>query len=135
METIDRLVRLFIGRDDAWSGIGEDEDSGCVFKDSGFSGVVCTGYAFAIRRILGSDRVVIRGFLDSGNPGTEVGRLAGGHDFAVVDDRFIVDPWLPGVELTGDRGVYDLLDPGDLGDLGEILRLYGDREKWSFTVV
>ncbi len=105
------------------------------FRDSGYSGTQCTGYACAIRDKLGEGRVRVRGFFQGDNPGTIFGGrdpqfdpVADGHDFAVVDDRYIVDPWV--TEFVGgiDQGVYDLLDPADR-DM--ISRIYGDPEKWS----
>jgi hypothetical protein len=56
----------------------------------------------------------VYGFLSEENPTSAIARAAGGHDFAVIDDRFIVDPWLgefscPLAELEDcDQQVFDL---------------------------
>jgi len=65
--------------------------------------------------------------------------LAGGHDFAIVDDRYIVDPWLMEVELdrittlTGkklyvNQGVFDLENSNDRQLAREI---YGPSSNWT----
>ena len=55
-------------------------------------------------------------------------RLAEGHDFAVIDDRFIVDTWLFNWECQIDTPVLDMHDPAHQ----EIIsKWYGDPAKWT----
>lgn len=88
-------------------------------------GVICTDYANWARELLG--RGEVWGFYDDDNPGTATGELAGGHDFLLVDDRWIVDLWSKFVACISDRAVFDLQAESDALD---ILRLIGDRNKW-----
>lgn len=138
------LQDQFIGRDDAfWGVVFEDDGAGgtySIFEESGHSGVVCTGFADAIRRKL-PHRVRVLGFMCRDNPkAVGIARLADGHDFAVVDGRYVVDPWLTEVESgritvhtgevvdLGGRGVFDLMDDDD-ADL--VAALYGDPATWK----
>jgi hypothetical protein len=123
------LEKQFIGRDDSFWGITEDDDlGGASFSDTGRSAAECTGYACAIHKKLGVDRVEVFGFSDEENPTSSIAEAAGGHDFAVVDGRFIVDPWLTDVEGLGEKGVFDLENPEDI-KLAE--GFYGDSQKWN----
>ena len=131
------LDREFANRDDAYWRI-EETPQGSKFKDSEFSGTQCTGYACAVLQKLGKSRVKVFGFHDTDNPSSAIAQAAGGHDFALVDGRFIVDPWLgegfatPMDAKSGEplpqRTVFDLEAPGDRKLIEE---LYGDRAKWK----
>ena len=127
-EGADQLAAEFIGKPDRFWGITSDKRMGDTFP-SGQSAVECTGYALAIKSKLG-DRAKVYGFYGEDNPTSEIGKDAGGHDFAVVDGRYIVDPWLTDV-WGGKKGVFDLENPDDQP---EIKRLYGDRATWSAGV-
>lgn len=131
------LQAEFIGRDEDFWNIQESEDGGTTIAGSEFSATQCTGYACAIRQMLG-ERVRIMGFSADENP-SAVQQLADGHDFAVVDGRYIVDPWIVEVESgtftvasgetidVGGRGVFDLESEQD----AELIEtIYGDRSKW-----
>jgi hypothetical protein len=128
------LKSEFIGRDDAfWNIEPEDDEQGkpSEFRDNGYSGTQCTGYACAILHKLGPGRVKVFGFHDEDNPTSAIAQDAGGHDFAVVDGKYIVDPWLADLqggagEFKGESGVYDLKT-----DEAKVAKLYGDRELWK----
>lgn len=79
---------------------------------------------------LGPFAVALRGFTAQDNPDAQVGAIVGGHDFAVVEDRWIVDPWAVHFdpESQASRYVHDRHDPGHAA---EIRRLYGDPAHWS----
>lgn len=85
----------------------------------------CETVAEVVRRL--EPGTVIWGFSDDNNPGTAHfdGDGDDGHVFAVVDGRYIVDPWM--FESEG-RSVWDLRNPSDKS---EIERLYGDRSTWG----
>lgn len=123
-ETKESLKQEFIDRDDAFWGITPDEHSGSTFENG--LGLFCTGFALTIQEKLG-DRVKVWGFYSADNPGTVWDRLADGHDFAVIDNRFIVDPFAVEFEAEG-TGIYDLEDPEDRT---EVLRIYGDQANWE----
>ncbi|MBR8082609.1 hypothetical protein KDX23_07600 [Burkholderia vietnamiensis] len=97
-----------------------------VFPD-GTSATVCTNYARHIAAAL-PGRARVFGFYEEDNPASRIAQIAGGHDFAIVDGRYIVDPWVRLVEGESDRICFDLAAPGDAA---EILRLYGPRERWD----
>src|SRR5690606_6352915 len=95
----------------------ETDEAIAVFEDRASQ---CTGQARLVRRIEG-DIVHLYGFSNGANPGTIVDDWSGdpeeGHHFAVLDERFIVDPWMHGMPLDGTltigRCVFDLDDPAD----------------------
>lgn len=88
----------------------------------GASASICTWYATATVEKLGGR---IYGIAYESNS-AEFDMTASGHDFAVLEDRFIVDGWLRYV-VGEPRGVFDLNDPGDW-DL--IKHYYGLRNQW-----
>jgi hypothetical protein len=96
---------------------------------NGWSACTCTGYAHLVRERLGDDRVQVVGFANKDNPTSLIAIEEwhpGGHDFAIVDGRYIVDPW-PRLVHFGEpecQIVYDLLDP-------TTTEIYGPRECWS----
>lgn len=105
---------------------GDGVTEGATFPD-GTPWAFCTNWARMVRRIMG-ERAQIFGFSEEANPGSEIAADCGGHDFAVVDERYIVDGWVKNVELRHGASVIDLLDPAN-ADL--IARLYGDRACWE----
>lgn len=93
------------------------------------SAICCTNYAAQILRAM-PGRVKIFGFANENNPTSRVAREElhpGGHDFAVVDDRYIVDPWLRLVR--GEDGPI-VLDMQDLDEARLALHTYGPRNCW-----
>lgn len=106
--------------------IREDEGDGSLFPD-GSRAAVCSNWARYIRRVLG-DRARIYGYFADDNPGTVIGDIAGGHDFVIVDERYLVDPWACLVEYIEGAGVLDLLDTNDKVRIQE---LYGDTSLWQ----
>lgn len=102
------------------------DDLQMVFPDGG-SSTICTNYARAIAATL-PGRAVVVGFFEQDNPGSRLAQIAGGHDFCVVDDRWIVDPWVRLVEGESNRICFDLTSEDDRA---VILDLYGDRSRWT----
>ena len=95
------------------------------------SATQCTAYAVYARRQLGSDRVQIFGFANEENPDCDVVREdlhPCGHDFALVDGRYLLDPWVKLVVALDWQPVYDLNDPQDRA---LALRRYGPKERWT----
>jgi len=88
------------------------------------AGVVgtCTNTAVYLADRLDGD---VYGYLIEDNPTAVVGEGEGGHDFTVVGDRYLVDFW------AQDSYQYPwLYDMKDRLDMKEVLRMYGDPEKW-----
>jgi hypothetical protein len=108
-------------------GIRDDPElEHAVFPD-GSPWALCSSHAKAVRQHEGGKRA---GFWADKNPDSAISRICDGHDFTIVDDRFIVDPWVLHVEQLSDRCVFDLQDPADAA---EIRRLYGDPRSWEST--
>lgn len=61
----------------------------------------------------------------------EIIRMIGGHDFALIHDRWIVDPWISVHIGLSSRAVHDLMDPADAEP---ILRFYGDPATWRMLL-
>lgn len=124
----DELCRLV--QDQAVSCNFSMEDDCRVFP-SGEPMYVCTSWALDVRERLGEERVRIFGFFSEQNPSALISKDYDGHDFAVVDGRYIVDGWsgYASLERPGraSPGVFDLLDSDDHV---EIVRVYGARGSW-----
>jgi len=103
------------------------EGDGSLFPD-GTRATQCTNWARYARRAHGP-RAQIFGFYCEDNPdAVEMARLADGHDFALLDGRFILDGWLCNVEREISEPILDLQSP-DHAIL--ITCYYGERENWS----
>lgn len=99
-----------------------------VFPDE-TSAITCTNYAVQVARKL-KGRTQIFGFANQDNPTSRVAREAihpGGHDFAVVDGRYLVDPWIRLVACEMQQICFDLKEEMDLALVNDI---YGPRECW-----
>lgn len=97
----------------------------------GSSAVCCTNYACFIGIVLGFDRVSVRGFANEDNPDCLVVTYdlhPGGHDFALVDERYLVDPWVKFLRGLPWQVVYDLHDPRDAELVHE---RYGEVSAWQ----
>ncbi len=114
------------GSDEAL-GIEWNEEVQRSLLPDGEPAVICGFCAAYIVRLEGAGKVV--GFHDGVNPSANAAGYPGGaHDFALIEDRYIVDPWVKETGFTSKRAVFDLQDPGD----GEEIRwLYGDRGRWE----
>jgi hypothetical protein len=111
-----------------------DEEDECYVFPTGKAFLICSNWADLTRRYFGEDRAVVMGYSHENNSGSAISAQYEGHDFAIVDNRYIVDGWLTGVNLEAEGrqtpGVYDLNDPVDAG---ENARLYGDKRAWEFS--
>lgn len=112
-------------------GILSVEDEAVSYLYNGGSGACCTEYARIILDKLGADRVKIYGFHNKDNPLAGIVKMQlhpGGHDFAVVDDRYIVDPWPRLVKDAFARSVFDMQDDNDQH---VVESLYGTKACWK----
>ena len=101
------------------------DDEAAAFPDGGYW-ARCTSWAVYVRRLEG-ERAKLYGFDSDENPDSEIAQRCGGHDFAVVADRFLVDGWVVNVEGMSKHAVFDLRDPADMPIVHE---LYGDPAIW-----
>jgi hypothetical protein len=121
--------------EDGWYGDETDEEKENYDGDmihqfpNGDHSVICTTWADDIRERLGEQRVALFGYDGTENPDTPISKIADGHDFAIVDGRYIVDGWVKYVEVKLEaQGVYDIENDDDLS---EIMRLYGEPATWE----
>lgn len=111
--------------------LGDDMPGTISFLRTGGSAVCCTDFAGQIFMEL-PGRVKIYGFANEENPTSQVVRQEmhpSGHDFAVVDNRYIVDPWPRLVHGAFDQLVFDMQD-----DAAQVLEVYGPFECWTHMV-
>jgi hypothetical protein len=121
-----------VEQDEMYNRLGDDMPGTSSYLPHGGSACCCTDYAMHIYQAL-PGRVQIFGFSVEDNPTSRVARdqiHPGGHDFALVDGRYIVDPWprlVPGV-LT--QMVFDLDQGGEDGDAALAHDVLGPRACW-----
>lgn len=123
--TRDELEELF-GNEDNYAVIDGNGNCESVFPDR-TAWAFCTNWSRYVRRVVG-EQAQLFGFSEEENPTSKIAQEAGGHDFAVYLDRFIVDGWAKNVEQHCKNAIFDLKDPADAS---RILDLYGDRSKWD----
>ncbi len=70
----------------------------------------------------------IVGYWNWDNPGAKAAPGYDGHDFALLEGRYIVDIWVRDVEHTSERAVFDLCD---YEDRRLAFELYGDPATWT----
>lgn len=135
LKELDTIIAM--AQKDYDTSIPEGEWPPWLHKEIGGSPGTCTNTARWLARKLGG---LIFGYYSEDNPAAKLGDCEGGHDFAVVDGRWIVDWWAydtygPGGfsgfednQISISRRVYDLTDPRD-ARLAK--RLYGDPVAWG----
>lgn len=110
--------------------LGDDApDAQSLFPD-GRSATCCTDFAIQVAKGL-PGRVQIWGFANEDNPGSRVAQEElhpDGHDFALVDERYLVDPWIRLVVGESGACVFDL---HDAADAAIVLKTYGPQECWT----
>ncbi len=116
--------------DQMFVDLGADANLQSVFRD-GTDAINCTSYAHQVaKRFPG--RTQIFGFENKDNPDCEfvLRKLhPGGHDFAIVDDRYLIDPW---VRLVKGAIVDDICyDLSDAKEAATVQSLYGPRDRWT----
>ena len=126
MRSNEESIRRIVGTvgSDALLGVTETEEC-AVFPDGSAMGN-CTNCARRVVELLG--RGEVWGFSADSNPKAESVDGCSGHDFAVVDDRYIVDVW---ISLYTGRVKQIVFDLDANADQPEINRLYGDRSTWE----
>ncbi len=89
------------------------------FADGSACGI-CTHSAILVAKAFSG---VVLGYLSENNPAAELGEAyAPGHDFAIIDERWLVDYW---AWRTTDLLDLPVLDLAAAGDLAIATRLYG----------
>jgi len=129
--TMDGIIYSLAEMDELINIHGRDNvpETMSIFPD-GTSAITCTNYAIQIARTL-PGRVAIFGFANENNLASRVAREEihpGGHDFAVVDGRYLVDPWVKLVAEVSDQIIFDFNDPDDLLVIQDF---YGLKSCWE----
>ncbi len=109
----------------AWKVYEKDPrhgDSPFTCPDIGSVGK-CTNTAVYLADRLGGE---VYGYSIEDNPEAKVGEAEFGHDFALIDKRWLVDFWAKDTYQLPD--LYDLRDPAESL---EVRRQYGDPSKWD----
>jgi hypothetical protein len=119
-----RALNKYYSNEDNFNFV-ETRDDGIHFPDGTWR-FMCSNWARYTRRLEGKT-ARLYGFQDDGNPLSLIAVSCGGHDFAVVARRFIVDGWAVCVSGYSRSAVFDLLDPKDRKTIRE---LYGDPAFW-----
>ena len=117
---------------DFLSGLREEEyfdqeEELWLFRNGGQCGV-CTDSAMRLAAQFGG---VVIGYFASDNPSAAIGEpITAGHDFAIIDERWVVDYWSWRVT---DLMSNPILDLHVRSDRHMVHRLFGDTAQWSFT--
>ena len=115
------------GSDEAL-GVVYDEEEGASLLPNGRRAASCSECADYIRSL--EPNTAIYGFWSRENTSWAGAILQDGHDFAVVQGRYIVDPWIVETERLSERAVFDLKDSTDQA---EVRPIYGDRKSWRLV--
>lgn len=83
----------------------------------------CTNTAVWLADRLGG---LVYGYSVEDNPSAEIGALEGGHDFAVVDGRWLADFWAKDSYQLPD--LYDMNSPREMAS---VVKRYGDPSRWT----
>ena len=100
------------------------------YLKNGEDAVLCTSHARLVLATLVMHNVQIWGFENKHNPESKfaLDQLhPGGHDFAMVSGRFIVDPWLLHI-ANHPQWIFDL---NDRDDRDKAFALYGNSSNWQ----
>lgn len=98
------------------------------FEDGSACGI-CTHSAIQVASAFGG---VVLGYLAENNPVAALGEAySQGHDFAVIDERWLVDYW---AWRTTDLLEFPVLDLAAASDLTVATRLYGKRTRWDVVL-
>ncbi|MBB4867170.1 hypothetical protein HNP46_006081 [Pseudomonas nitritireducens] len=135
-QLIDRFAKSEDRQVDYSTNLPEDEHA-AQYSGREFNGVsvlpngkemfYCHHCADWVIEVLGTG--MRAGFFVEDNPVEDMAIVdAEGHNFAVIDGRFIVDVWLQHFTETSKQGVFDMHDPADHA---AITHHFGDPSKWD----
>jgi hypothetical protein len=117
---ISKIVKAFKAEDDRLAALPETEENGNPFT-------ICTNGARWIKEQFFPNAKVV-GYQHDKNPTAEIGLWTCGHDFLVIEGRYILDLWYRYITGDGDRAPI-LLDIHTQPAL--VKRYYGDINKWK----
>lgn len=120
-----RKQELQKAADDLELSVIYDDKNECSLFPDGSSVTCCTSGAILIAKAFGGK---VFGYACRDNPTATAGIDCFGHDFAVVDNRYVVDYWMQYVDCGYNAAVFDMEDPHDRA---LVESFYGDRNKWE----
>lgn len=120
---IANIYKAYIAEDKRLQETDNDDQYGNPFT-------ICTRGAIWLRDTF-FPKAQIKGYFYDRNPTAEIGEWTLGHDFLIVDGRYIVDFWYRHVQ--GVRTAPIVLDMEKQKDL--VKRYYGDDNRWTLTDV
>jgi hypothetical protein len=121
LDELDAMTEAMWKRHEAWEAAHPGRYRPLVCEGAGLIGR-CTDTSVWLAERLGAQ---VHGYHHEDNPTAVVGEVEGGHDFVVVDDRWLVDWW-----AKDTYQMRDLYDMKSQVDMEEVLKLYGDPGKW-----
>lgn len=102
-----------------------EEDEEWQFTD-GSAAALCTSSALLVAKQFGG---VVLGYYSTDNTTATIGLPElEGHDFALIDNRWLIDYWAWHVTRTIASPSLDLTDPEELSI---VQQLYGPENRWS----
>jgi hypothetical protein len=121
--TLGELLKARFESDEGM-GITQDERDVSILPD-GNDAAICTNCAQMVTREFGG--VVVGTEVPIKAAGAEA-MWTSGHDWAIVAERYLVDPWAKLTAMTTGQAVFDLANPADAALVAEI---YGHPTQWK----
>jgi hypothetical protein len=122
LDELDSIVEAMWKRQEAWEADHPNRYRPLVCDGIGLVGRCTDTSVWLAERLKG----VVHGYHHEDNPTAVLGETEGGHDFLLIDDRWLVDWWAK--DTYQERDLYDLKK---LEDQAEVERLYGDPKNWK----
>lgn len=113
-----KITKAFLKEDVRLGEIAEKDESGHPF-------IICTNIARFLKENF-FPQAEIKGYSIYDNPEAEIGQDCDGHDFIVIDGRYILEFWYKHVECVEDCPV--LIDIQEQPEL--VKKYYGDPATW-----
>jgi len=122
------MIRTFTIKEIEQAFLAEDKRLGKLeeTKEGGHPFITCTNCARFIKEKF-APKGKIMGYFTEDNPTALIGQDAGGHDFLLTDDGYIIDMWPKHIEQMKNIPVY--VDTKERPDL--VAKYYGDKTKWK----
>lgn len=113
----DQILKAFLKEDKRISKTLQDEE--------GHPFIVCTNIAKWLKKNF-YPNAEIMGYHTENNSDAEIGQDAGGHDFILIDNRFIIELWFSQIEEKDCPILFDLKENPEL-----VKKYFGDVDKWE----
>lgn len=116
---IEKITKAFQDEDNRLAELPETEEMGNPFT-------ICTNGARWLQEKFFPEAKVV-GYQYDKNPSAEIGEWTLGHDFLLIENRYILDFWYKFIQGVEDCPVFiDIQTQPEL-----VKRYYGDQTKWE----